>query len=209
MSHSYRLLPGLFLILMASGCHDFVRAKFNRGEGVGEEGILVVPFSEPSLEKWYGESENGQIAAIAFKTWARENADASFPEGEEVGQVLRQVADWPKKEISANQWRQLTAALGVKYVLYGQIESLTLERPNRIGLLEPRVEASYRVVNVHTARLEYEDLKCVVEGSGSSDFDPPQVFLGGEGDGRERARKIVLAKLGERIGKDLYGYYSE
>ncbi|HVR74884.1 MAG TPA: hypothetical protein VMT52_11150, partial [Planctomycetota bacterium] len=88
---SLRLHPALPVLLLAlsAGCRSFEPAKFNRGEGVGEDAVLIVPFSEPRNDRWYGESERGDILAEAIKAWVRTNADPNFPEGEEVEQVLR------------------------------------------------------------------------------------------------------------------------
>lgn len=204
-----RLLALSFFMVLLSllpGCRHFTEARFNRGKGLGEDGVLVIPFSEPRRDRWFGESDNGRTAAEAFKAWAHANAKPNFPTGQGVEQVLRQVAEWPNKEITAFQWKQLTMGLGVKYVLHGQIDELALERPDRIGLVEPRIEASYRLVNVLTARLEYERPGVVIESLKRYESEPPDLVFGAD---TKLATRTILAKLGEQIGKDLYGYYSE
>ncbi len=206
---SLRRLAGLLLLTAVSGtgCRTWNKARFNHGEGVNGDSVLVVPFAEPRQSLWYGESENGKIVAEAFKAWVRANADPNFAEGEAVDQVMRQVLNWQEKKVTSAQWKILTAGLGVKYVLYGEIERLSLTRPDKIGILEPSVEAVYRVVNVETeaGTLAFES-PISVDFSRGHETEFPLLDLGS--DTKSVTRKL-LAKLGAQMGKDLYGYYSE
>ena len=203
-----RLHPALpvFLLVLSAGCRTFEKAKFNRGEGVGEDAILIIPFSEPSNERWYGESERGDIVAEAIKAWVRTNAEPNFPEGDEVEQVLRVVRDWQKREISSSDWKRLAAQLGVKYVLSGEIRNLSLNKPGTIGILQPSVLASYRVTNISlvSPRKDFGRDDVRIEQGKGEDTDVPSFDLGSD---PKLAEKKLLAKLGEQIGKDLYGYY--
>lgn len=207
---SVRLLAALCLAtgLASSGCKTFVKAQFNQGRGVDGESILAVPFSEPRRQLWYGESEDGRLVAEAFKAWVSARAKPNFPLGEGVQQSLRQIMNWPDRSISAAQWKQLTAGLGTKYVVYGEIHDISLQRPDRIGILEPRIEANYRVVDVGSSppRLVYESTKFVLDTVQGQETELPLTALGADLAG---AKRKLLAKLGERIGKDLYGYYDE
>lgn len=203
-----RLHPALpvLLLVLSAGCRTFEPAKFNRGAGVGEDAVLIVPFSEPRNDRWYGESERGDILAEAIKAWVRTNAEPNFPEGEDVEQVLRVVRDWQKREISSADWKKLVAQLGVKYVLSGEIVNLSLNKPGTIGILQPSVVASYRITNVSlgSPRKDFGRDDVTIEQGRGEDTDVPAFDLGLDPKVAERK---LLAKLGEQIAKDLYGYY--
>ncbi|MBI4605056.1 MAG: hypothetical protein HY721_24095 [Planctomycetes bacterium] len=187
-------------------CRTFEKPKFNGDAGVAGEPVLVVPFSEPRRSLWYGESANGVAVAEAFKDWARRNADPDFPEGDAVEQVLTAVRDWPGKKITSEDWKKLTMGMGLRYVLYGEIEELSLTRPGRIGLLEPNVRARYTVVDVggERPRVAYPAPALQVEYGTGHETEIPWLEVGAD---EAAARRLVLTKLGAQIGKDLYGYY--
>ena len=202
------LITSVSLLPFAGGCKTFNKAKFNQGKGVDGEAILAVPFSEPRLQRWYGESENGRLAVEAFKAWVSHNAEGNFPDGEGARRVLQQVLDWPEKRITAAQWKQLTAGLGVKYVVYGEISNFSLERREKIGILEPQAEVSYWVVDVEPekARIVHEIEGLSIDYVHGMEMEVPLTVMGA--DASSLASKRLLAKIGEQVGKDLYGYYS-
>jgi hypothetical protein len=197
----------LALMTFATSCRTWHEAKFNHGAGIAGDPVLVVPFSEPKQSLWYCESENGKVVSEAFKAWARENAsEANFPEGESVEQVFRLVMNWQEKKITSAQWKTLTAGLGVKYVLCGEIENLSLTKPGRIGLLDPTVAATYRVINVETGSLAFGPPQLLIDYARGGEIEIPQADLG---EDTSVAKRKLIVKLGAQIGKDLYGYHEE
>ena len=109
-------------------------------------------------------------------------------------------------ELTIEDWQKLTRGLDVKYVLVGEIESFTLTNPQRIGLLDPTIVASYRLFNVETGKLAMERPNFTVELEKSQAHEIPTLELGT--DVAETERRL-LAMLATEIGQDLYGYYRE
>ncbi len=201
------LLLSLCILLSFSGCKTFNKAKFNQGKGVSSDSILPIPLREPRQQLWYGESENGKLAVEAFKAWVSQNAEANFPDGDGVLKVMQQVLDWPEKGITARQWKQITAGLGIKYVVYGEITDFAVERPSKIGILDPHAVVSYWVVNVEQGKIVHQVQDMPVDATRGMETELPLTVLGS--DAARLASRRLLAKIGEQIGKDLYGYYSE
>ena len=204
MSLGFTRDPVLLLPLLLLGCSTYQQAKFNHGAGVGSEGILVVPFSEPKNHRRYGESNRGLIVSEAIKIWAGKNADPTFPEGDNVEEALRLVRDWKKDKILLDDWHKLTIELGVKYVLVGQLDEVALTKPNVIGLLEPTVKASYKVIDVQRKKVVLQMPSFTVEYGTTSEKEPQVVDFGSDSGSAE---KRLLTKLGQQVAKDLYGYY--
>jgi hypothetical protein len=199
--------PALFLLLVClPGCRTFQQAKFNHGEGLGTEPVLVVPFSEPKNHRWFGESDRGLLVAEAFKTWAGKHADADFPEGDQVDEALRAVRDWKKEKILLDDWKLITADIGVKFVVCGQIDEVALTQRNMIGLLEPSVKATYRVIDVQRNKVVFQRPSFTVEYGTTKEREPQIVDFGSDS---ASAEKRLITKLGQQIAKDLYGYYEE
>jgi hypothetical protein len=204
---SQRLLAlAASLAVSLQGCSNFQRARFNRGAGVDGEAVLVIPFSEPRNHRWYTESERGVAVAEAFKWWVTDNADPNFPSGSAVADVLQRVRDWDRDTITVEDWKQLALGLDVKYVLVGEIEKLALTSTQRIGMLDPRAEASYRLVNVETGKLAIERPHFTVELEKSPKHEIPSLELGSD---LQAAEHRLLLLLAQEIGQDLYGYYPE
>ena len=202
-----RLNPSFLLgLFVLSGCHSPQQAKFNQGKGVGSELTLVVPFSEPRNHQWFGESERGLIVAEAFTIWAEKNADPNFPAGESVEEAFRAIRDWKKEKILLDDWQKITAELGIKYILVGQIDDLTLTKPNVIGLLEPSVKASYRVIDVQRKKVVFQRSSFTVEYATPNERESQVPDFGSDSGSAE---KRLLTKLGQQIGKDLFGYQQE
>ena len=190
--------------LILSSCHHYEPAMFNRGEGIESEPVLVIPFSEPQKKRWYTESERGALAAEAFRTWAYKFAEPEFPDPEATTAALNVVRNWDRPKITGKDWQKIAVGLGVKYILVAEIQSFTLEKPRTIGILEPQVTASYRLVNAETGNLAMDRPDLVVRMSHTSEKDIPQLEIGSE---KEDIERKLLVRLGERIGQELYGYY--
>jgi hypothetical protein len=191
--------------LLAS-CKTYHPARFNRGLGASGQEILVVPFRESGSKLWYNESARGRAVASAFKAWARENADAVIAEGEGVERVIRQVMDWTNRGgIYGKDWQRLTRALGIKYVLEGDIKHLSTRDPGVIGYYSAKIRASYRVYNAQTGQISWEPPDNTIEvqfGRG----DTSEIRITAQFDGEQDIEKLLLVRLGEQIAKDLYGY---
>jgi hypothetical protein len=187
-----------------TSCHQYIPAMFNRGLGIESESVLVIPFSEPQKKRWYTESERGALAAEAFRTWAYKFAEPEFPDPESAGKALKVVRDWDRPKITGKDWQKIALGLGVKYILVGEIQSFSLEKPRTIGILEPQVTASYRLVNADTGNLAMDQPNLIVRMSHRSEKEVPQLELGSE---KEEIEKKLLVRLGEKIGQELYGYY--
>jgi hypothetical protein len=197
---------GALSVLCLASCETFQKAKFNLGRGVEEELLLVVPFSEPRRSRWYGESSHGKEVVQSFKVWARRQALPNFAEGDEVERIQRLVRNWSKEKISGKDWMKLTMGTGIKYVLYGEIDQLSLTSRARVGILEPSVMASYRVVDAQRGKLVFEELRSQVRYGGTESAETIAVDIGRNVD---TSKRRLIAKLGRQIGKDLYGYYEE
>ena len=196
----------LWALVIAPGCSHFEPAKFNRGEGIGGDSILAIPFGEPREHRWYCESERGERVVQAFMGWVQTNADPNFPEGKEVDAALKTVRDWQAEEITSKDWQGITRFLGVKYVVVGEIEKLSLENPKAVGILEPSLQVSYRVVNVELGRLAYKRDNFTLTLGRSGELEMPLSAMGVD---TGRLEERLLATLGEQLGKDLYGYWED
>lgn len=193
---------------MAAGCGGFQTAVFNKGAGVGADSVLMIPFSEPRNHRWYGESEKGDLIDLAFKSWVRKNATPNFPEGEEVEKVLSVVRDWKKDRITSADLKRITATLGVKYVLLGEIDKFSLTDPIKVGVLDPAITFNYRVVDVEgpQARIVWERNDFTLNLATPRETEAPLLALGADTEALETK---LLVKAGQQLGKDLYGYYPE
>lgn len=196
--------PILPLFVLLFGCSTYQQAKFNHGDGVGSDAILVVPFSEPKNHRWYGESDRGLVVSEALKIWAGKNADPTFPEGDSVEEALQLVRDWKKDKILLDDWHKLTIQLGIKYIIVGQLDDVALTKPNVIGLLEPTVKASYKVIDVQRKKVVFQRPSFTVEYGTTSEKEPQIVGFGSDSGAAE---KHLLTKLGQQVAKDLFGYY--
>jgi hypothetical protein len=165
--------------------------------------LLVIPFREPGEYFWYGESPRGRLVTESLIAWVMTNAETNFAEGRAVNEVLRVVQDWQREDIALEEWLRLTGSLEVKYILEGQIEELSLVKPQTIGILDPWVRASYRVIDVERGRTVWQRNGFVVTLGRGRETDAPIGSLGADKVDIERK---LLAKLGADIGQDLYGY---
>lgn len=191
------------VLLVFVGCETFREPKFNRPYGVRDGTVLVIPFREPARRLWYGESVRGEFLAGSFVAWARTNANPNFAEGRAVDDLQRTVRDWQGDEIRLEDWVRLTAPLGVKYVLAGEIEKLALSDPGVVGVLDASVTLSYKVLDVAAGKTAWERKNYVVRLAKRREFDPPVLDLGSD---RKEVEERLLARAGSEIGKDLYGY---
>jgi hypothetical protein len=196
----------LALLATTSACDSFQPAKFNAPDGVGKDAIFVVPFSEPRAQKWYGESERGQLVADILKTWVMTNATPNFPEGPSADEAMVTIRDWRKDSFALQDWKTITATLGVRYVLFGEIEEVTLQKPSAVGFVDASIRASYRVVDIQESRTVWWRKSFPIEYARKKETDAPTLAI--EVDPRQVERKL-LGRLAETVGQDLYGYTPE
>lgn len=203
-----RLRPALLSLLLATsfGCSNFVGPVFNRPDGAASEPVFMVPLREPRERLWYGESEGGRFAAEAFRTWAMLNASPRFAEGEPVKQFLRIVQEWTGEEIEVAKWVELAASTGIRYLIVGQIEKITLTRPETIGVVDASIQASYQVIDVDLGQTVWERKSIALPMGKGRETDMPVLTMGID---EEQIRKRLLTRLGQQIGQDLYGYEEE
>jgi len=200
---------GLFVLTAGPGCDlfdTFEYAKFNKGAGVGSDVVLVVPFSEPKQTRWYGESERGDFVVRAFKDWVRTNATPYLAEGRDAEGILRRVRDWNADRIDIEDWQKLTQAYGIRYVVAGEIEDLSLTNPNNIGIVDASLTVSYRVVDVEKGAIAWDREHHRVKLSHGREIEAPTLQVGAD---MQLIESTLLRRLGEQIAKDLYGYYPD
>lgn len=190
-------------LTVAPGCSHFVEPKFNRPDGVASEPVFMVPFREPGERLWYGESQGGSYVAEAFRTWAMMNASPHYAEGEPVRQLLRIVQDWTGQEIEVDTWVELAGPTGIRYLIVGQIEKITLSRPESVGIVDAWIQASYTVIDVELRRTVWERRSFSIPLGKGRDTDMPLLTMGVD---EAQIRKRLLTRLGQEIGQDLYGY---
>ena len=193
---------------IAAGCSHFQTACFNQGAGVGSDPVLAIPFSEPRNQRWYGESEKGDLVEQAFKSWVRRNATPNFPEGIEVEKALMLVRDWKKERITSADLKGIASGLGVKYVVLGEIEKLSLTSPGKVGVLDPAITFSYRVVDVEgpQARIVWERNSFTLALATPRETEIPFLEIGAD---TEAIENKLLVKTGQQLAKDLYGYHPD
>lgn len=191
------------LVVCVLGCQTFREPKFNRPHGAGDGPLVAIPFREPARNLWYGESERGELLIGGFVAWARSNAKPDFAEGKQIDELQRVVRDWQGEEIGLEDWVKLAAPLGVKYVLVGQIERLSLSSPMTVGILDATIVVSYKVFDVSAKRTVWERKNYTISLAKKGELDTPMLELGAD---KKRLEEDLLVKAGSEIGKDLYGY---
>lgn len=201
---NFKLLAILALSFCLFSCFGTPhRPRFNPPQGLNGKEILLVPFRESKEKLWHGESRRGHLVAEAFKGWAETNADSYFAAGEGVHHVLNEVLDWRKDRISGGDWQALAGGLGVRYVVAGDLRSVSLRSRGMIGLYDPSAEAYYEVIDVQRGRVVYDESPKISLASG----EEPRVSFTARLDRTDVAvERRLLTKLGEQIAKDLYGY---
>ncbi len=194
------------LAVCALGCRTFEPPKFNRPHGAGDGPLVAIPFSEPARNLWYGESERGEALIAGVLAWARSNAKPDFAEGRQIDELQRVVREWQGREIALEDWVKLAAPLGVKYVLVGQIERLSLSSPMAVGIVDASVVFSYKVIDISARKTAWERKNSAVSLAKRGELEAPILEFGAD---KKRIEEDLLFKAGAEIAKDLYGYTVE
>ena len=198
---------GLIALTALGGCTvTFKRAVFNQGDGVRDASVLIVPFSELPQNRWYGESKRGNFVASALKSWVGKNHEQDFPDSEVQESLIDKVYNWPEERISSKQWKALVAKSGIDYVVVGDLKKVQTNSEMRIGILDALAEARYRVIDARAGREIFTRTVTVILGNDQGDIDVPILDMGSE---RKLVEKRLLTQLGAKLGKELYGYYTD
>jgi hypothetical protein len=192
--------------ILLAGCGTVYEPKFNRPDGVGSDSVLFVPFSEPRSYRWYGESSRGETVATSFETWVMIHGTPNFSEGQATEDALRIIRDWNRREIEFADWIRIAQPAGVKYLVVGEIEKISLSSPGNVGVLDASLIASFRVIDVEKKMTVWRRESYPISLGRGGETDAPVISI--DIDQGQIERKL-LVKLGEQIGKDLYGYEEE
>jgi hypothetical protein len=191
------------VLSLLAGCH-FQQPKYE----VGDQRILMVPFSDHSVKpyKGYGESNRGKWVVDGFKNWAESNADPQFSDPRDTETVVKSLREWTKPKITAVDWRQLLAGTDADLILIGDIIELQLQDPKTIGMMKGTIRGKYVLIKASSGRPVYESTEFTREFPKLTELDAPITEFGAKPQDIERG---LIRVFGEQIGKDLYGYYPE
>lgn len=195
----------IVLLSFLTGCSSFHRPRFD----VGERTLLVIPFRDltaPRNTRWYGESARGIAVVRYFMNWAEKDAVGRFAGGPGARRVVAAVRDWLQDEIRASDWRKLLTGVDADLVLIGEITEFNLKQPSDVNIYRGSAKMEYRLIDAATGR--------TVDRTPSPrevSFPEPEmanvVFDMDVGQTKRRIEEGLRRALGERLGKDLYGYY--
>ena len=193
-----------FCCFLSWGCSHWEEAKFNGGDGAEDKVVLLVPFSELRVNRWYTESEPGNLVVDRLEAWVRENTSEDLVDGEA---ILARIREWPTNRIEARDWRRLMEGVEADYVVVGDLSEVRLSDPQKVGIVDAAATVRYRVLDAKTGELVYRNRE-LTRGVGrrGGDFNLPTLDLHVD---EKSIRRRLMALLGEAIGKEMYGYYQE
>ena len=198
----------LFLLAGLPSCRSFEKPKFD----VNDRYLLLVPFRDLSVPHGhgYGESDRGVKVIEAFRNWAEKNCDPRLSEPAATNAVIRSLREWTREgKPTFKDWKNLLAGLPghVDLILIGEIQEFRLRDPKSIGFFKGTVKAVYSLINSRTGREEYRSTPVSLEyPAPKGDIEVPMSEFGTK---PEEIEKGLIHVLGQQIGKDLFGYYSE
>ena len=193
------------ILALGAGCHTYQHPKYE----VKDQKILLVPFRDMKLayRTAPGESPRGQKVVDAFRSWTEKEWSPQIVEGNEVLTVVRTLREWPtEKKQTSKDWKKILAGIDADLVLTGEILDIRDHDPKTIGIYKGTIRGRYSVIDAHSGKTAYASPEFSCEWPKDTELDPPIADLGNKPDDIERN---LLREFGERIGKDLYGYYSE
>ncbi len=195
------------LVSLAAGCSSPTPALFNRGDGLREKTVLIVPFSELTQNRWYGESGRGVFLAGALRGWVAREWEAGFADSQDEDMIIDRVRDWPRETISSAEWRSLVRKTNVEYVVVGDLKSVRLKSTHRINLLDAEATVRYRVIDaVRGKEVFVQRNKSVTLGGRTDEIDIPILEMGSD---EKKVEMRLLATTAKQIGKELYGYHRD
>lgn len=203
LTHSALLSVAAFSAVLC-GCRNFEKPKYD----VDDRRILLVPFRDLAVKHGhgFGESERGRRAVEAFRNWTEKNASPDFADRQTTEQVVRELREWPKDALTPMDWKKLTIGIDTDLVLLGEIRKLRTTDPKSVGFYKGEIVGGYFLIDTRTGREAYRSTEIKLEYPPPKNVDIPITQFGAE---PEEIVQGLLKALGEKVGKDLYGYYSE
>ena len=191
------------LLLSGAGCR-YQKPKFD----VDERVILIVPFRDFTAvnRTGYGESPLGQKIVDAFRTWSESNADPYFSDEADQDSVVKALREWTKSKITTTDWKQLCGGTDADLVLIGEIKEMELRDPKTIGMFKGTIKGKYTLIDARTGLPAYKSPDYSLEYPKGTELDSPIPDISAKPKDIERG---LIREFGERIGKDLYGYYED
>lgn len=191
------------LSLLAPGCRSFQDPVYE----VGERKILAVPFRNLTQRfgHGYGESPQGKSVVTHFRRWVETETDGALATAVETEKVVRVLREKPKSQLTPKEWKAIATGVDADLVIVGEITKL--EQDSRmVNFVRGLLSASYSVIDTATGREVYQREGIDLEFPPARELQKPMdTFESSFAD----AEKSLLRQLGERIGKDLFGYYKE
>ena len=120
--------------------------------------------------------------------------------------IIDKVTDWVGERISSRDWQELVAGTRIDYVVVGDVTTVRMKNPREVNLLNPSATARYRVINTRTGTETFKRETIANLGESDDELQVPAFDLGRD---TRRIEHLLLVKLGQKIGKELYGYYSD
>ena len=155
---------------------------------------------------WYNESPRGALIVNTLKRWVNENWAPTFLDSYDEEKIMAKVTDWPGEQISSEDWKNLVADSAIDYVVVGDLTDLRMRNPREVNLLSPSAAVRYRVIDTRRGREAFKNDTTATVGGFRDELQIPTLDLGGDTAAKER---LLLISMGQKIGKELYGYYSD
>ena len=102
MNRCLSLVVLLLPLVASAGCKTLKPAILFDGEGLRNDTVLVVPFSELREQRWYGESPRGEFVAESIKLWVAKNWNGRVPDADVAEEITEKARDWPQDRISSD-----------------------------------------------------------------------------------------------------------
>jgi len=194
----------LAALSLLPGCSTYEKPKFE----VDDRRLLVVPFRDLSVRygHGYGESNRGKKVVEAMRNYAERNFDPNFTDASSSDLVLRELQEWSKEKITTRDWKNLMAGVDADLVLIGEIRELRNRDPRTIGIYKGTLEGGYTVIDARSGRALYSSTSIKVEYPPPKKIELPLTEFGSEGEDIEKG---LLKHFGEKVGKELFGYYAD
>ena len=199
-------LPGRCALAVAlvalSGCSGYVKPRFD----VGDRKLLLIPFRDykARYQTGYGESPRGKKVLEEFRNYTEKTFVLNLCEGKDAQNLLRTLQEWPKEKVSTSDWRKLLAGVDTDFVLLGNILDIQYQDPKTVGMWKGTIRGNYSLINSKTGGVAYKSTELALEYPKLTELDLPIPEFGAK---QEDIEKGLLKEFGERIGKDLFGYY--
>jgi len=192
---------------LLSGC-AFFRHYEKPKYDVDERRVLLVPFRDLAVKHGhgFGESQRGFRAVEALRNWSEKNSSPNFADRYTTEQVVRELREWPKEAMTPGDWKKIVTGVDADLVLLGEIKELRTTDPKAIGFYKGQLLGRYSLIDARTGRETYRSTEVKVEYPPPRTVDIPMPQFGAP---PEEIVQGLLKLFGEKVGKDLYGYYPE